>query len=119
MIRPRKRNGLKFWKTSRPRILANIRCRSQVNRKKNLSLALLIIYCGIIFYFSHQPFDPENKLFQINDKVAHFCEYGLLGFLVANALNQLKKLTWERAWLFTLLFALSDEFHQSFIPGRQ
>lgn len=51
---------------------------------------------------------------------AHFGEYALLGFLLANALRQHMPL--KRACLAAIacasLFGASDEFHQYFVPER-
>lgn len=50
------------------------------------------------------------------DKLAHFAIYGLLATLVARA-----GFPGSRAWwavLLVALFGLSDEWHQSFTPGR-
>lgn len=56
---------------------------------------------------------PEINHF---DKVAHFLVYGLLAsLLVRTSLGQ------RHAWVAVLavsLFGISDEFHQSFTPGR-
>ena len=50
-------------------------------------------------------------------KGGHVMGYGLL------ALSFWFAMKWERKWiwlafLYTVLYALSDEFHQSFVPGR-
>ncbi|MBI5381763.1 MAG: VanZ family protein [Opitutae bacterium] len=50
------------------------------------------------------------------DKVTHFAVYGLLATLVLRALP-----AGRRAWLavaLVSLFGISDEWHQSFTPGR-
>ena len=51
---------------------------------------------------------------------AHFCEYALLGLLLVGALRQHMPL--RRACLVALacasLFGVTDELHQSFVPGR-
>lgn len=50
------------------------------------------------------------------DKVAHFAIYGLLATLVARA-----GFSGQRGWwavLIVSLFGLTDEWHQSFTPGR-
>jgi len=48
--------------------------------------------------------------------------YGILGLLFLLSLKQWRKrLSWKTVWLITLattLYGLSDEFHQSFVPGR-
>ena len=64
-----------------------------------------------------------NILSVVVRKTAHMIEYALLG---ASLLLHLRKLN-ERihvrkpkglAWLIGALYALSDEFHQRFVPGR-
>jgi VanZ family protein len=59
----------------------------------------------------------------ISDKFAHGVGYGLLGAVLIRALagSRLKGVTWSRAGLAVLLatlYGVSDEFHQSFVPGR-
>lgn len=54
-------------------------------------------------------------------KSAHFIEYLCLGILVINVVKDYKKLNFK--WiiiciLFCLLYSVSDEFHQYFVPGR-
>lgn len=57
-----------------------------------------------------------------SDKVAHFAVYGLLATLVLRALLGSKgKLARHAAWLSIVLvsaYGVSDEWHQSFTPGR-
>jgi VanZ family protein len=51
------------------------------------------------------------------DKYAHFSVYGLL----ATLLCRLGKISWRSAlWavLATSIFGVTDEWHQSFVPGR-
>lgn len=52
--------------------------------------------------------------------IAHFCEYTVLGALLANALRCHMPL--RRACLVAVacasLYGASDEFHQLFVPGR-
>lgn len=47
-------------------------------------------------------------------KGAHFTEYAILYFLIfrANGKNHLS------SFILTMLYALTDEIHQSFVPGR-
>ncbi|MBN3554165.1 VanZ family protein [Fictibacillus nanhaiensis] len=54
-------------------------------------------------------------------KAAHFSTYFVLGFLMYRALNYYllnKRLTWLISWIMTILYAISDEVHQSFTPNR-
>ena len=66
---------------------------------------------------------PEAIQKYFSDWVLHGVEYGVFGILLAKALRS----TWELRsipWLFfvTLFlgtaYALSDEWHQSFVPNR-
>ena len=50
------------------------------------------------------------------DKVAHFAVYGLLGTLLVRLGNG-RRAVWL-ALLATSLYGASDEWHQSFVPGR-
>lgn len=50
-------------------------------------------------------------------KLAHFTEYFILGILVYNAVNSYNKKTYS-AIIICILYAISDEIHQIFVPGR-
>jgi len=50
-------------------------------------------------------------------KGGHMLGYGLLALAYWYGLRFQKRLWWL-ALLFTILYAISDEFHQSFVPGR-
>jgi VanZ family protein len=104
---------------------------------------LVIIWCAVIFYQSSKP-APEsqrqsmaivaaiNRLAStiigsevviVTDtmvrKTAHFIEYGILGFLLFNALNApRRRRVLLLAIVFGILYAASDELHQFFVPGR-
>ena len=59
-------------------------------------------------------------------KVAHICEYALLGCLMAHAFvvyekrwTDLGSRTWLiYAWGISVIYAVTDEVHQNFVPGR-
>lgn len=55
-------------------------------------------------------------------KLAHFSVYTVLGMLTYNAFRGYEKLSLRLSLLFSallcLLYAAGDEFHQSFVPGR-
>lgn len=54
-------------------------------------------------------------------KSAHLASFGLLALLLAWALGAVldRRRALAMALGLTLLYAITDEFHQSFIPGRQ
>lgn len=51
------------------------------------------------------------------DKVAHFGAYFVLGFLLAHATTRLQRAP-QVAIMLGLVYGFLDEFHQSFVPGR-
>lgn len=62
-----------------------------------------------------------DNLHWVIRKLAHFCEFGAFGITIVYAFVNLISQRW---FLFVLseviafVYALSDEFHQHFIPGR-
>ena len=72
-----------------------------------------------IFMFSATPsrnmqFDVLQYVF---NKAGHVTGYAMLTLLFWRAADFSKKSVWL-AWLFALLYAATDEYHQSFVPGR-
>ena len=85
---------------------------------------------GIIYYLSAQstlPSPPEPLLNLLLKKGAHFGVYAGLAFWWWRALCSARRTSPERlsngavlalAFILTVLYAASDEFHQSFTPSR-
>lgn len=110
---------------------------------KYLSWTVVILWMALIFYLSHQPasesselstgitdillslfpfvnLDAEHLGFFIR-KGAHFFAYFILGWLLmlafrVKAPKPYKKLT--LAFLICVAYAISDEIHQLYVPGR-
>ena len=85
----------------------------------------VLIWAGVIFLLSSQRTLPGlqlNTLDFIAKKTAHIVEYCILFFLLHRALflifPQHKKYIWLIAFVLCLLYAISDEWHQSFVNGR-
>ncbi len=81
----------------------------------------VFLYSGIIFYASSlpnvkSPLDIENL-----DKLIHVFEYIPFGFLLARAFSgQWPRVRiWQVVTICSLLYGISDEYHQSFVPGRE
>jgi VanZ family protein len=82
---------------------------------------------GLIFFLSAQPDLPHPRshwLGELLGNLAHFGLYAILAVLWARALlatsdrrATARPLLWL-AFTLTALYALSDEIHQSFVPGR-
>ena len=91
-----------------------------MNKHNFLKWIPALVVMGIIFLFSSQPSKnlPDFGLIDIIvKKGGHILGYGLL------ALTYWFGFGWETrkrplVWLFAVLYALTDEFHQSFVAGR-
>ena len=114
----------------------------QQEKKNNLTVmiiswALVIICMAIIFWLSSKTADEsaaqssvivkwiinhfgKNSVTDfIVRKLAHFSEYVGLCFLASNAIYQSsKRFIPLYSCALTSFYAISDEFHQLFIPGR-
>ena len=85
-----------------------------------------ILWASLIFFVSSIPGTklPDIAL-KLNDKVIHASIFFLLGILVYRALEPKVKVPgfdWRRlviAISAVILYGISDEFHQSFVPGRK
>ncbi len=104
------------------------------NKKTFLNYFLLIFWMGLIFYLSSQPdlksgFESQTDF--ILRKMAHIAEYGILTFLAWRTLSYSKETEFPEgnsvsgmrgvliyAIIFSILYAISDEYHQSFVAGR-
>ncbi|MBQ8095310.1 MAG: VanZ family protein [Clostridia bacterium] len=116
--------------------------------KKQRAWLFVAVWMAVIFFFSAQPSNESSAQsgrvvaivmsavrFVFGDqaasalidagieliirKMAHFTEYTILCFLMARAI----RLTCGRSIQFlalplSSLYAMTDEFHQSFVPGR-
>jgi len=84
----------------------------------------MLVVMGTIFFLSHQPGDSFELPGLFNfDKLLHGVAYGVLAATVLFAAPmELRKrslfFTAALAMAVCLLYGISDEFHQSFIPGR-
>ncbi|PZA07390.1 VanZ family protein [Meiothermus sp. PNK-Is4] len=78
-----------------------------------LYLILALGWMGGIFYLSSQSGERVG-IPSPWDKFVHAGVYGLLGWLLAKGSGSPR---W--GWAIAVAYGLSDEFHQSFVPGRQ
>lgn len=81
-----------------------------------------IIWAIAIFIQSSIPdLTPPSLGITFQDKIAHAILFGILGFLITRAFDNttLKKFAVLLSIIVSLLYAISDEFHQSFVIGRE
>lgn len=111
------------------------------------SWTAVIVWMALIFYLSHQPAEESRELsagvkgifitfidiiapnidlnfstlHHVIRKNAHFFIYLILGFLVINSLRSSNVIGYRSvvlALLICIFYAIADEIHQLFIPGR-
>lgn len=119
----------------------------KINRKKLVSWLLVILWMALIFHLSHQPVEVSRelskgvteKIVEVVEKIepnkefnlsranhllrksAHFFSYFFLGIFLASALRKSGLSGYKLigiAVLISVLYAISDEVHQLFVPGR-
>lgn len=83
-----------------------------------------VIWASIIFLFSSIPTVTTSTFYLwdfIIKKSAHFIEYGVLVTLLYRAFinsNMAKNKAQLYSLIISIIYAMTDEFHQSFTPGR-
>jgi hypothetical protein len=98
--------------------------RTVTRTQRLFRLAVLVAWMALITIWSGQstlPIDaPEVRLalFNLQHRIAHLVTFGILGLLASWSFEG-----WRRPWLWaivlTAVFGATDEFHQSFVPGRK
>ncbi len=98
--------------------------KNMIKFKRLVKLWLPVIcWAALIFYLSSIP-NLRSGLEQFWDtilrKIAHMVEFGILFLLLIRAFNS-KPLKNNLIWaiILSILYAISDEWHQNFILGRQ
>lgn len=83
----------------------------------------LLVWMTTIFLFSNQPkaIRFEDKLTDfVTGKIGHLFEYAVLYILWFRAINsELTGNNWKPPMFLTVLYAISDEIHQLFVPTRE
>jgi VanZ family protein len=80
----------------------------------------VVAWMGVIYYLSAQPDLPQTDTHWADlliSNTAHAFVFGVLAVLWARAWNQHRH-GLLLAFALTMLYALSDEVHQTFVPGR-
>ena len=115
--------------------------------KKIITIILIILWMTLVFYLSNQISDESSKLsggitkailnfFNVLEgktleqqsaietiirKLAHYSIYALGGILILLHVNLYKIKTNKKviiSWLIGTVYAITDEIHQLFVPGR-
>ena len=77
----------------------------------------------VLWLFPDTSVETLATIHFITRKVAHFMEYAILGFLAARAFRTSPRPAIRQRWflisaVLVVVFALLDEYHQSFVPNR-
>ncbi|MCB9639865.1 MAG: VanZ family protein [Myxococcales bacterium] len=88
----------------------------------NWEAGAALLFMGVIFFASSRSQLP-SALFPIGnmDKLYHGLAFALLGWLLAGAFSHWLTSAYWIVWSATCsatLYGFLDEFHQSFVPGR-
>lgn len=84
----------------------------------------VIVYSGIIYLGSSIPGKIAPSPIPFLDKILHMLEYAPFGFLIGRALFYARprrmgaKIFMAAITFLCLLYGLMDEYHQSFVLGR-
>ncbi len=90
--------------------------------KKIKWIGISLIYIGIIFLlsFKHPGIAKHSFVKEVITNLAHIPLYGVLGYFLIVLFKHLR--TGSRAFVYTIICGMTvagtDEFFQSFVPGR-
>ena len=94
--------------------------RVKMKKVQILNWVPALVVMGVIFWFSAQS-GEELPVFSWADKIVkksgHMIGYALLAFWYWYALGLQNNRRWL-AWLLAIIYAATDEYHQSFVPFR-
>jgi VanZ family protein len=74
-----------------------------------------LLIAALVIAASHRPRLAAPDVTNI-DKITHFAVYGLIGTLLCRAGHGWRAAIW--AIVAASVFGATDEWHQSFVPGR-
>lgn len=80
-----------------------------------------VLIMALIFLFSSIPSSglPSFGNYDLlAKKGGHFLGYALLALAYRHGIGAERPGARRLAWLFTVLYAVTDEIHQAFVPGR-
>jgi VanZ family protein len=89
---------------------------------RGLCLLCALAWAGLVYYLSSQSSIDITPVFAQQDKLLHLAAYAVLGFFSMGAMRA-SSTGYRASQLFlvamlTGLYGLLDEYHQSFVPGR-
>lgn len=99
--------------------------KTKVIEKLKLWLPVLV-WAGVIFSFSSMSINKQADFSWLDfvvKKTAHMVEYFVLYWLLFRAVSKNNQVVSKKVFglsiVVAILYALSDEWHQTFVPGRE
>ena len=92
-----------------------------LERRRFVSIIMLALLAIQIFWISSLPGSKGQTGIPFVAITYHFSAFFLFGFFLYFTIKGNKKTSkfyWISAIIFSLLYAISDEFHQTFVPLR-
>jgi VanZ family protein len=92
---------------------------SWFEKHNKISWLITLIGAGLIFYISSLTFDQAEYNFGILTIVYHFLSFFCFSFfLFISLVRGKKKSLFSLAIFISVFYAISDEIHQLYVPGR-
>jgi VanZ family protein len=113
--KPTKLSTLLFYSCTMKRYFQNV----QFSRNPLFKFLPALLVMLAIFLFSARPSDnlPLSLFERVFYKGGHVTGYAMLSLAYWRAFQFQENRRWV-AWLLAVLYAATDEYHQSFVPGR-
>lgn len=117
----RKMNHRKWWILATIIWMAGIFCFTQLpyftgeNTSKSIQKIVVTEHKAV-----HTPSVDNGEIEWINfviRKATHLTAFGILAFFLFKSL-EIYRYSFVLSWVITFLYAATDEYHQSFMPGR-
>lgn len=89
---------------------------------KIINVSFLMLYCSLIYWLSSKTSLPTPPLFPHQDKALHLGAYFMMGILTWRFFYDYfsrPSIVFFASLSFCSLYGISDEWHQSFVPGRE
>lgn len=81
-------------------------------------LTVLFLYCILIYWLSDQPHIDTPMWFAHQDKIFHATAYFIMALFAWRVFRHFSVFAKLWAFIFCSVYGISDEWHQSFVPGR-
>ena len=84
----------------------------------------VLLWAGLIFFLSSTSSEGIPDIFSGQDIIAHTFVYIILALLLSNAIKNSSRYSSSKfkslilVVVLSIIYAFTDEFHQSFVPGR-